>query len=66
MVRTLSAQRVESGEICYEFAGTSNDVKPVRDDICTGSSFLEVDTGDVFFYNEDAAAGEEWGRAGGT
>ena len=66
MVRILNAQRVAGGEMCYEFAWTSNDTKPVKDDIATGSSFMEVDTGDVFFYNEDAAAGEEWVKAGGS
>ena len=36
-----------------EMAGESTDTKPT-DHIATGSVFLEVDTGSVFCYSEDA------------
>lgn len=39
-----------------EFAGLSTDTKPTDDDIATGSIFIEVDTGKVFFYNADGTA----------
>ena len=44
-----------NGGYC-EFAGLHTDTKPT-DNIATGSIFLEVDTGTVFFYNADA---ESW------
>lgn len=39
----------------YEFAGLSTDTKPTAN-VGTGSIFVEVDTGKVFFYNEAGAA----------
>ena len=49
-----------SGEyVSYiESAGLSTDAKPVTG-IATGSLFLEVDTGDVYAYDE---AGGDWGQ----
>ena len=38
---------------------TSGDTKPT-DGVATGSIAVEVDTGNVFFFNEDANEGEEW------
>lgn len=37
---------------CYEFRGKSSDVKPV-DRIGNGSVFLEMDTGEVFLFDEE-------------
>lgn len=37
----------------YEFAGLHDDVKPT-DDVITGSTFLEVDTGDVYAFDEES------------
>jgi len=45
-----------NGRKYNEFAGTSLDTKPT-DGVGTGSIFVEVDTGKVFFYNE---AGNTW------
>lgn len=45
-----------NGRKYCEFAGTSLDTKPV-DGVGTGSIFVEVDIGKVFFYNE---AGNTW------
>lgn len=39
-----------------EYAGIHTDTKPT-DGVATGAIFVEVDTGDVYFYNAD---GEEW------
>ena len=48
MVRVISAQVVAAGkEVCFGFAGLSTDEKPIRDDMATGSSFLEVNTSKV-------------------
>ena len=45
-----------NGRKYNEFAGTSLDTKPTIG-IGTGSIFIEVDTGKVFFYNEE---GNTW------
>ena len=40
-----------------DFRGLSTDTKPTEtnnmEDIPNGSSYLEIDTGDVYFYNAD-------------
>ena len=61
MVRILSES--SSGERIryFEFAGTSTDTKPTEE-VGTGSVFLEVDTGNAYFYNEDD---ESWVLVGG-
>ena len=41
------------GKRYLECAGLSTDTKP-SDNICTGSIYTEVDTGDVYFYDEDS------------
>ena len=41
-----------------ELACNSNDTKPTG--FCTGSLCLEVDTGDVYAYDEDGSSGSEW------
>lgn len=38
-----------------EYAGLSTDSKPTEG-VATGSIFVEVDTGKVYFYNSDGAA----------
>lgn len=55
MVRILNS-RVLEGNVSYvEAAGLSTDSKPAG--VATGSTFLEVDTGDVYAYDEH---GKEW------
>lgn len=57
MIRTNYAHDVVIGECkYYELAGLSTDTKPTEK-ISTGSLFLEVDTGDVFAFDE---ASSEW------
>ena len=57
MVRTTDARPVVTGQVTYfEFSGLHDDTKPTNG-VSTGSLFLEVDTGDVYAYNE---AGETW------
>ena len=45
------------GVTYYEFAGKHLDTKPTGRDISTGSRFLEIDTGDVYAYDE---VNQEW------
>ena len=49
----LIYERIISGNKRYaEYVGISTDTKP-ENDLCTGSILTEVDTGKVYFYNED-------------
>lgn len=60
MIRVTDARDVITGKKKYfEYAGLSTDTKPTGDDISTGSLFLEVDTGDVFAFDEDSS---EWNK----
>ena len=49
----------------YSFTGLSTDTKPTQTykntQIQNGSSFVEMDTGTVFMYNEDGPAWIEFG-----
>ena len=58
MVRLTNYQFINSGHIYREFAGLSTDEKPTEK-ITTGSLFMEVDTGDIYAYDEE---GEEWNK----
>lgn len=61
MIRTTKQEQIQFGEhpkFYREYAGLSTDTKPDNND-ATGSLFLEVDTGDVYAYDE---AGESWGK----
>lgn len=61
MIRILSESSSGERKRYFEFAGLSTDTKPTEE-VGTGSAFLEVDSGDVYFYDE---VGEEWIKAGG-
>lgn len=58
MVRVTGAEFLQDGskKKYMEFAGLSTDEKPIEDHYATGSVFLEVDTQDVYFYDEASAA----------
>ena len=60
MVRML-VREPQNDDIHYvELAGLSTDEKPTG--FATGSLFMEVDTGDAYFYDEEGA---EWIKVGG-
>lgn len=42
-----------SGKKLVDYNGLSTHEKPVEDNFAFGSTFFEVDTGDVYFFNED-------------
>ena len=49
-----------AGEYRYrEFFGLSDDTKPTGLNIITGSKFTEVDTGDVYLFDE---VGKSWAK----
>ena len=60
MVRVTNAGVMQNGVQCVDLAGLSTDVKPIG--FATGSSFLEVDTTDVYLYDEES---QEWNKVGG-
>ena len=59
MVRTTNMRFIGGGVNYCEFAGLSSDTKPTSG-ISTGSLFLEVDTGDVYAFDE--TDGGAWGK----
>lgn len=64
MVREIKIEPItygENGVKYYEFAGLHLDTKP-KDGVATGSLFREVDTGDLYAYDEE---GEEWNKIAG-
>lgn len=61
MVRILDVKFIKTDCNYQEFAGLSTDDKPV-DGLATGSVFLEVDTGDIYLFDEESS---EWNKVGG-
>ena len=61
MIRILDSRIYEDGKNYVEYAGLSTDTKPTAN-IITGSSFVEVDTGDAYLFDE---VGEDWYKIGG-
>lgn len=59
MIREIKIGVTIEGKQYKEFAGLSTDTKPVVG-ILTGSLFMEVNTGDVYSFDEDGASGSEW------
>lgn len=60
MIRILE-QRTIDGNVNYiEAAGLSSDSKPTAN-ICTGSVFIEVNTGKAYLFNEAAGTWVEQG-----
>ena len=57
-VRLIDFDEVTPGQIFRAYAGKSTDEKPGDDDEKkiyqrTGNVFIEIDTGDTYFYDED-------------
>ena len=61
MVRILESKSIQTDLMYIEAAGLSTDEKPTSK-VATGSTFLEVDTGDVFAFDE---ASQTWIEIGG-
>ena len=62
MVRELVSKgnKYDKTDVAYkEFAGTSLDEKP-KTHVMTGSLYLEVDTGDIYAYDETSTG--TWGK----
>lgn len=60
IVHKLVGTNADGEHLSYsEFFGDSTETKPTTG-LGFGSSFTEVDTGDVYMFNENASAGEEW------
>ena len=66
-MRTLKAEFLKDGskKKYMEIAGTSGETKPENDLYATGSTYLEVDTGDVYLFNEAGTSGSKWVKVGG-
>lgn len=63
MVRVKDSRIItKEGKRIIEAYGLSTDTKPT-DDVLTGSIFIEIDTGNAYFYDEENT---EWIKAGGA
>ena len=51
MIRTIVENAFVTGKTYVEMFGKSTDIKPLAG-IVTGSKFTEVDTGDVYLFDE--------------
>ena len=60
MVEILNMKKIRTKLAYYEFAGLSTDEKQISN-VATGSTFLEVDTGDVYFFDGENST---WHKAG--
>ena len=60
MVRAIDTGKIIGDRQYIEYAGLSTDVKPVGG-LMTGSTFIEVNTGYVYLYDE---ASETWNKVG--
>lgn len=66
MIRIINAHDVVTGSKKYiEYAGLSDDTKPTGDEIATGSTYLEVDTGDVYAWDETGSTWHKIASLGG-
>ena len=59
MVRILETKPYTDSLALVKYAGLSTDTMPTTG-LVTGSTFLCVDTGDVYAFNEEAESGSEW------
>ena len=66
-MRVLSAEFLSDGskKKYFEYAGLSSEEKAVNGLIATGSLFLEVDTGDIYAYDEDNSQWHKIAALGG-
>ena len=56
-VRLIDLEEVMPGQFFRAYVGKSTDVKPTDDDQVTqrtGNLFIEIDTGDTYFYDEES------------
>ena len=54
MIRVLSVNFLKAGLAVKDFAGLSTDTKPTEG-LATGSSFIEVNTKDVYLFDEESS-----------
>lgn len=64
MVRVLVQKGFDGQKNYIEASGLSTDTKPVEN-IVTGSLFMEVDTGDVYAFDEAGTAWNQIAALGG-
>lgn len=64
MVRILESKFISDGLFYQDLAGLKDDEKPVTG-LITGSTFIEVDTGDVYMFDEIDSGWNKIGSSGG-
>lgn len=63
--RVVDSPNPEEIKEVVHLAGLSTDTKPIDVNFATGSDFLEVDTANVYLYDEVTDSGKWHGPAGG-
>lgn len=61
MIRAIEAREVAYHKYVKEIYGLAADTKPT-DNLANGSVFIEIDTGNVYFFDEENV---EWIKVGG-
>lgn len=61
MVEIINSKEIRTNLAYYEFTGLSTDTKQTNN-VATGSTFLEVDTGDVYLFDSENSI---WHKVGG-
>ena len=64
-MRAIVEHTYPDGKFNKTFYGTSSETKPEDSDIASGSTFVVVNTGDVYLFNESGSAGSKWVKVGG-
>ena len=60
MIEILNMKKIRTKLAYYEFAGLHTDEKQISN-VATGSTFLEVDNGEVYFFDGENST---WHKAG--
>ena len=59
-VSIISKTSYEPGTTLFQFAGLSTDTKPTGDSVQNGSSYIEMDTGKLYFFDAEGSEWKEW------
>lgn len=63
MFRILVEKKVYGSDLSYVEAACNHEDTKLEGNYVTGSSCLEADTAKVFFFDEEADAGDKWKEA---
>lgn len=61
MVTLIDRKYIGNGKWWCDYAGTSDDTKPVDSTVYSNSYFTEVDTGNLYYYDGDTNTWKPFG-----